>query len=267
MDRLKGKVALISGGARGQGAAEARLFVGEGAKVVIGDVLDDQCRNTSDDINAKLKAKSAIPLHLDVTRAADWRAAVESCQREFGGLDILINNAGILNFKGLEETSEEEWDSIVNINQKGVWLGMKYAVPAMRQRGGGSIINISSIYGLVGSSGSAAYHGTKGAVRLLSKAAAIQYAPDKIRVNSIHPGLILTPMLDIATTEEFVQCSLPATKPRSSPAPNLWWTAATPRNRRGARSMLANIYNWSTEKRQPPSVAYIAMNNYRPQFC
>ena len=188
MDRLKGKVALISGGARGQGAAEARLFVGEGAKVVIGDVLDDQCRKTADDINAKVSAKSVFPLHLDVTRAADWRAAVETCQREFGGLDILVNNAGIANVKGIEETSEEEWDSIVNINQKGVWLGMKYAVPALRKRGAGSIINISSIYGLIGSSGSAAYHGTKGAVRLLTKAAAIQYAPDKIRVNSIHPG-------------------------------------------------------------------------------
>ena len=197
MDRLKGKVALISGGARGQGAAEARLFVGEGAKVIIGDILDDQCRQTADDINARSGAKSVIALHLDVTRAADWRAAVDTAQREFGGLDILVNNAGIANIKGIEETSEEEWDSIVNINQKGVWLGMKYAVPAMRKRGAGSIINISSIYGLIGSSGSAAYHGTKGAVRLLTKAAAVQYAPDRIRVNSIHPGLILTPMIGI----------------------------------------------------------------------
>jgi NAD(P)-dependent dehydrogenase (short-subunit alcohol dehydrogenase family) len=165
-------------------------------------VLDDHCHKIADDINVNARAKSAIPLHLDVTRAADWRAAVESCQREFGGLDILVNNAGIANIKGIEETSEEEWDSIVNINQKGVWLGMKHAVPAMRKRGAGSIINISSIFGLVGSSGSAAYHGTKGAVRLLSKAAAIEYAPDKIRVNSIHLGIIFTPMLDIATTEE-----------------------------------------------------------------
>jgi cyclopentanol dehydrogenase len=202
MDRLKGKVALISGGARGQGAAEARLFVGEGAKVVIGDVLDDECRKTAGNINARLGAKSVIALHLDVTRAADWRAAVETCQREFGGLDILVNNAGIANVKGIEETSEEEWDSIVNINQKGVWLGMKYAVPAMRKRGGGSIVNISSIYGLIGSAGSAAYHGTKGAVRLLTKAAAIQYASDKIRVNSIHPGLILTPMLGVVSEEQ-----------------------------------------------------------------
>lgn len=201
MDRLKGKVALISGGARGQGAAEARLFVGEGAKVVIGDVLDDECRKTADDINASSGARSVVALHLDVTRAADWRAAVDTCEREFGGLDILVNNAGIANVKGVEETSEEEWDSIVNINQKGVWLGMKSAVPAMRKRGAGSIINISSIYGLIGSAGSAAYHGTKGAVRLLTKAAAVQYAPDNIRANSIHPGLIYTPMLGVVPAE------------------------------------------------------------------
>jgi cyclopentanol dehydrogenase len=202
MDRLKGKVALISGGARGQGAAEARLFVGEGAKVVIGDVLDDQAAKTVSEINSKAGSRVAHALHLDVTRGADWRAAVDVCQREFGGLDILVNNAGIANSKGIEETSEEEWDSIVNINQKGVWLGMKAAVPAMRKRGGGSIINISSIFGLIGSAGSSAYHGTKGAVRLLTKAAAVQYAPEKIRVNSIHPGVIQTPMLETVRTED-----------------------------------------------------------------
>jgi cyclopentanol dehydrogenase len=202
MDRLKGKVALISGGARGQGAAEARLFVGEGANVVIGDVLDDLCKKTADEINSKSGGKAVAALHLDVTRAADWRAAVDACERQFGGLDVLVNNAGIANVKGIEETSEEEWDSIVNINQKGVWLGMKAAVPAMRRRGGGSIINISSIYGLIGSPGSAAYHGTKGAVRLLTKAAAVQYAPDKIRVNSVHPGVILTPMVDVVPRSE-----------------------------------------------------------------
>ena len=142
-------------------------------------MLDDHCRKTADEINARVSAKSVIPLHLDVTRAADWRAAVETCQREFGGLDVLVNNAGIISGGGIEETTEEEWDAVVNVNQKGVWLGMKYAVPAMRQRGAGSIINISSIYGLIGSGSTAAYHGTKGAVRLLTKTAAIQYAPEK----------------------------------------------------------------------------------------
>src|SRR6204780_3097870 len=213
MDRLKGKVALISGGARGKGAAGARLRVSEGAKVVSGDVLDDQCPKTAADINAKGSARSVIPFHLDVTRAADWRAAVESCQREFGGLDVLVNNAGILTGGGIEETTEEDWDSVVNINQKGVWLGMKYAVPAMRQRGAGSIINISSIYGLIGSGSTAAYHGTKGAVRILTKTAAIQYAPEKIRVNSIHPGVILTPMLDMASPEQ-LGSTFVATRPQ-----------------------------------------------------
>jgi hypothetical protein len=162
MDRLKGKVALISGGARGQGAAEARLFVGEGAKVVVGDVLDDQAKALADGINKKAGARVIAAVHLDVTRAADWRAAVETCEREFGGLDILVNNAGIARMGGVDDTTEEEWDAVININQKGVWLGMKAGVPAMRRRGGGSIVNISSIYGLIGSPGMAAYHSSKG---------------------------------------------------------------------------------------------------------
>ncbi len=201
MDRLKGKVALISGGARGQGAAEARLFVAEGAKVVIGDVLDKETRALAEEIN-RVTPKSTLAVHLDVTRASDWRAAVEACEREFGRLDILVNNAGILNVKGIVETSEEEWDAVVTVNQKGVWLGMKAAVGAMRNHGGGAIVNISSIYGLIGSAGSAAYHGTKGAVRLLSKAAAVQYAPENIRVNSVHPGVIKTPMVDIFAEQD-----------------------------------------------------------------
>jgi NAD(P)-dependent dehydrogenase (short-subunit alcohol dehydrogenase family) len=197
MDRLKSKVALISGGARGQGAAEAGLFAAEGAKVVIGDVLDDQAKVTAEEINAKAEGHAVAAVHLDVTRGSDWRAAVDACEREFGGLDILVNNAGIFHTTGLEETTEELWDAIVNINQKGVWLGMKFAVPAMRKRGGGSIVNISSVAGLTGSAGSTAYHGTKGAVRLLTKAAAVQYGPEKIRANSVHPGIIATQMIDI----------------------------------------------------------------------
>jgi cyclopentanol dehydrogenase len=196
MDRLKGKVALISGGARGQGAAEARIFAAEGSKVVVGDVLDGESKAVAAEIN-KERPKTAVAVHLDVTRAADWRAAVEAAEREFGGLDILVNNAGILSFNPIEETTEEEWDSVVAVNQKGVWLGMKTAVPAMRKRGGGSIVNISSIYGMIGSAGAAAYHGTKGAVRVLSKVAAVHYAGDNIRVNSVHPGVIKTPMTDI----------------------------------------------------------------------
>jgi cyclopentanol dehydrogenase len=177
------------------------LFVEEGAKVVVGDVLDDQAASLAKEIIAKTPL-SVVAIHLDVTRGADWRKAVATCEREFGGLDVLVNNAGIFNTAGLEDTSEELWDAIVNINQKGVWLGMKEAVAVMRKRGSGAIVNISSVAGLTGSTGSTAYHGTKGAVRLLTKAAAVQYGPDRIRVNSVHPGLINTTMIDIIPKEQ-----------------------------------------------------------------
>jgi cyclopentanol dehydrogenase len=222
MDRLKGKVALISGGARGQGAAEARLFTAEGAKVVIGDVLDKDANALAAEIN-RIAPKSALPFHLDVTRASDWRAAVDACEREFGGLDILVNNAGILNIKGIAETSEEEWDAVVTVNQKGVWLGMKAAVAAMRKRGGGSIVNISSIYGMIGSAGSAAYHGSKGAVRLLTKAAAVQYAPENIRVNSVHPGVIKTPMVDIFAAPDLAAIAALAPMKRAGTPEEVAW--------------------------------------------
>lgn len=194
-DRLKGKVALVTGGARGQGAAEARLLVAEGARVVIADVLDEEGRSLAIELGAAAPAPSAAYVHLDVSRSEDWHAAVAAVESLFGGLDILVNNAGILTMAGIEETSEEDWNRIVAINQTGVWLGMKNVVPAMRRRGGGSIINISSIYGLIGSGAAAAYQGTKGAVRLLTKTAAVQYARENIRVNSVHPGIITTAMV------------------------------------------------------------------------
>jgi NAD(P)-dependent dehydrogenase (short-subunit alcohol dehydrogenase family) len=223
MDRLKGKVALISGAARGQGAAESRLFANEGAKVVIADVLDTETRSLAEEINRKVGSRLALAMHLDVTRAADWRNAVETCEREFGGLDILVNNAGILNFKRIEETSEEEWDSVVAVNQKGVWLGMKTAVPAMRKCRGGSIVNISSIYGIIGSAGAAAYHGTKGAVRILSKVGAVDYAADGIRVNSVHPGVIKTPMIDILTQDQIDTISSVAPMKRAGTPEEVAW--------------------------------------------
>ncbi|MGZ6242523.1 MAG: SDR family NAD(P)-dependent oxidoreductase [Candidatus Binataceae bacterium] len=223
MDRLKGKVALISGAARGQGAAESRLFANEGAKVVIADVLDTETRSLAEEINRTAGSRLALAMHLDVTRAADWRNAVDTCEREFGGLDILVNNAGILNFKRIEETSEEEWDSVVAVNQKGVWLGMKTAVPAMRKRRGGSIVNISSIYGIIGSAGAAAYHGTKGAVRILSKVGAVDYAADGIRVNSVHPGVIKTPMIDILTQDQIDTISSVAPMKRAGTPEEVAW--------------------------------------------
>ena len=193
--RLEGKVALISGGARGQGAAEAKLFAGEGAKVVFGDVLDDQGKQVEAEINEA--GGEALYIHLDVTREADWVSAVETAVIRYGRLDILVNNAGITIRKNVEDTTEDDWDRIMAVNAKGVFLGTKQAIPAMRRSGGGSIVNMSSTAGLVGSPYSgASYAATKGAVRLLTKATAIQYAKDGIRCNSVHPGLLETPMTE-----------------------------------------------------------------------
>jgi NAD(P)-dependent dehydrogenase (short-subunit alcohol dehydrogenase family) len=187
--RLDGKVALISGAARGMGECEARLFAREGAKVVLGDVLEEQGRQVAKEIGA-----AATFVRLDVTAESDWKNAVEIAEHTYGKLDILVNNAGIVRMAPLDETSLEAWNEVINVNQTGVFLGMKHAIPAMRRAGGGSIINISSVAGIVGLPGIPAYQASKGAVRLLTKNAAIQYAKDKIRVNSIHPGRIETPM-------------------------------------------------------------------------
>ena len=187
MGRLAGKVALISGGARGQGATETRMFVREGAAVVFGDVLDDDGKKVAAEIRAS--GGEATYVHLNVTNEVDWRAAVATAVRRYGKLNVLVNNAGILFRAKIEETSEADWDRIMAVNVKGVFLGTKSALPAMRQAGGGSIINISSSAGLVGSpSETAAYIATKGAVRLFTKATAIQHARDDIRCNSVHPG-------------------------------------------------------------------------------
>ena len=194
MGRLDGKVALISGGARGQGETEARMFVREGARVVFGDILDDEGKKVEAQIRDK--GGEAVYVHLDVTREADWRAAVAVAVERYGKLDVLVNNAGILLRAKIEDTREEDWDRIMAVNAKGVFLGTKCAIPAMRRAGAGSIINISSTAGLVGSPGeTAAYIATKGAVRLFTKATAIQHARDKIRCNSVHPGPIVTDMI------------------------------------------------------------------------
>jgi NAD(P)-dependent dehydrogenase (short-subunit alcohol dehydrogenase family) len=193
--RLQGKIALISGGARGMGAVEARLFATEGAKVSIGDVLEDQGHKLEAEINAS--GGEALFVRLDVTREADWRQAVEATVHRFGRLDILVNNAGISGRGRVEDTAVEEWDRVMDVNAKGVFLGTKVAIPAMRQGGGGSIINISSQLGLVGTDQSSPqYQASKGAVRLLTKATAIQYAKEGIRANSVHPGPIVTPMTE-----------------------------------------------------------------------
>ncbi len=190
--RLESKVAIISGGARGMGAAEARLFAQEGAKVIIGDVLKEEGRQVEAEINES--GGQGFFLRLDVTSESDWSNAVAAAVSQYGRLDILVNNAGIGGTPAtVEETTSELWDTTMNINAKGVFLGTKAAIPEMRKVGGGSIINISSIWGLVGSPRSTSYHVAKGAVRLLTKSTAIQYAGEGIRAKSVHPGPSATP--------------------------------------------------------------------------
>ena len=192
--RLEGRVALITGGARGMGAAEAKLFSKEGAKVVIADILEDEGRQTEAEINET--GGDAIFIKLDVTQQSDWDAAIQRTVEQFGKLDVVVNNAGIASGYTIEDTTVEHWDQIMDVNAKGVFLGTKVAISQMlSQGGGGSIINISSISGIVGQARvSAAYNASKGAVRIFTKSAAVQYAKDGIRVNSIHPGGTVTPM-------------------------------------------------------------------------
>ena len=190
--RVAGKVALISGAARGIGAATAQLLAQEGAAVVLGDVLETEGRQTAAGIVAAGGRATFMPL--DVVNAASWRQVLAATVAAYGQLDVLVNNAGVSGRAAVAETDGETWDRVLEINGKGVFLGTKLAIPELRKAGGGSIINISSIYGMVGSETSAAYHASKGAVRIFTKAAAIQYAAAGIRVNSVHPGFVDSPM-------------------------------------------------------------------------
>jgi len=193
--RLAGKVALISGGARGLGAAEARLFAREGARVVIGDILEGGGRAVEGDI--RTEGGEAVFVRLDVTIETDWARAVATAVDRFGKLDVLVNNAGVGGAGRLEDTTVEEWTRVMDVNAKGVFLGTKAAIPALRRAGGGSIVNISSQLGLVGMDDSSPqYQASKGAVRLLTKLTALQYAKERIRANSVHPGPIVTPMTE-----------------------------------------------------------------------
>ena len=198
--RLENKVALISGGARGMGAVEAKLFAEEGAKVIIGDMLEDEGRKVEAEINEA--GGECVFVLLDVSSEEAWKNAVNEAVSRYGKLDILVNNAGIYRAHNVEETTADEWDLVMDINAKGVFLGTKHAIPAMRDAGGGSIVNISSVAGLVGNRETTAYTASKGAVRLLTKSTAIQYASDGIRANSVHPGTIETPMTEGLLAEE-----------------------------------------------------------------
>ena len=191
--RLENKVALISGGARGMGAEEARLFAREGAKVVIGDMLEADGRQVEAEINEG--GGECIFLRLDVTSEPAWQEAVAATVARFGRLDILVNNAGVSSRGILEDCTAQEWDRVMDVNAKGVFLGTKAAIPEMRKAGGGSIINISSVSGMIGQDYvQPVYNASKGAVRIFTKSVAIQYAKEGIRVNSVHPGAVDTPM-------------------------------------------------------------------------
>ena len=191
MNRLDDKVALITGGARGQGAAEAELFVNAGAQVVITDVLDDEGEATAERLGAACEF-----LHHDVASEVQWAHVVDTIVETHGRLDVLVNNAGIFRTVGLIETSLEMWQQMMDINQTGVFLGMRTTLPSMLEGGEGSIVNVSSMWGIIGTSGVAAYQASKGAVTMMTKNAAATYANRGIRVNSVHPGFIWTPMTE-----------------------------------------------------------------------
>ncbi|RFA12981.1 3-alpha-hydroxysteroid dehydrogenase [Subtercola boreus] len=189
MDRVSGKVALISGGARGMGAAHARLLVSEGASVVIGDLLDDEGQALASELG-----QHAEYVHLDVTDPAEWAAAVTTTLTRFGRIDVLVNNAGIANGAPITDFPLTQWQKTIDINLTGAFLGIQAVIPSLVEQKSGSIINISSVEGLRGSPGLHAYVATKFALRGLTKSVAVEVGASGVRVNSIHPGFITTPM-------------------------------------------------------------------------
>ncbi len=198
--RLEGKVAIITGGANGMGAEECRMFAREGAKVIIADILEDAGRQVEAEIVEA--GGDAVFVRLDVTSESDWQAAVDAAVARYGKLDVLVNNAGISGTHNPDPLSTTGWDNFMDINAKGVFLGMKYAIPQMQAAGGGSIVNISSISGIVGQAPiHMGYNASKGAVRIVTKSAAVQFASDGIRVNSVHPG-VMPPMQSSSATRD-----------------------------------------------------------------
>ncbi len=190
--RVSGKVAIVTGGASGIGAASCRLLAAEGARVTIADIDEAQGLTLADELG-----DAGVFRKLDVSMEEEWRGVVDYTEQRWGGLHVLVNNAGVSGSGGrarTEETTLKDWERVMSVNSTGVFLGVRASIPAMRRARGGSIVNVSSIYGIAGSKAGSAYHASKGAVRTFTKAAAVQYASDNIRVNSVHPGFTDTPM-------------------------------------------------------------------------
>lgn len=198
MNRLNGKIAVITGAAQGMGESHARTFINEGAKVVIADILEEKGHALADKLG-----ENATFMKLDVTDANNWETVIAKVEKTFGPVNILVNNAGISMNKSIEDMTEDDYRKIVDINQVSVFLGMKAVTPSMKKAGGGSIVNISSMNGLVG--GAVGYTDTKFAVRGMTKAAALGLADEGIRVNSVHPGVIETPMISQADSKDVIQ--------------------------------------------------------------
>lgn len=202
-ERLAGKVIIVTGGASGIGEACVRIFATEGAKVVFGDVQHDLGQALAKSLASD--GLSADYLPLDVAQEDHWRAAVELAVSRYGRVTSLLNNAGISLPRGLESGTREEWDRTIAINQTGVWLGMRAVVPTMVKDGGGSIVNVSSTYGIIGVPGFTAYTASKAAVRMMSKQVAVEYGPKGIRCNSLHPGPTLTPLAQSMLKQEDIE--------------------------------------------------------------
>jgi NAD(P)-dependent dehydrogenase (short-subunit alcohol dehydrogenase family) len=201
MDRVKGKVAIVTGGSAGIGRSACNLLAKEGAAVALTDILDDQGRRAVNEIRSA--GGAADYWHMDVSNEAEVRRVFADVNSRLGKIDILVNNAGISGVnKPTHEITEDEWDKVIAINVKGVFFCTKHAVPYMKEKGGGSIVNLSSIYGIVGAGDVPPYHASKGAVRLMSKNDALIYAKERIRVNSLHPGFIWTPMVEKFAAEQ-----------------------------------------------------------------
>jgi len=210
MGRVQDKVILVSGGAMGMGRTHCELLAREGAQVIVSDMNAELGEQVAAGIRKAGGRAEFAPLN--VTDEAQWKAVVDGAIARYGRIDVLVNNAGILLMKPVHETTTEEWDRVFNVNVRGCFFGIRAVVPAMQKAGAGSIINISSIYGIIGAPSATAYQASKGAVRLMAKSCAVDLAPFKIRVNSVHPGVIDTPMTqDLLSQPQFRDAALAMT--------------------------------------------------------